>query len=148
MFLIILRLLGDNRLLIGGATLYSTYARKEDTDFTYIYTKLMRYINYKFPWLSVTVEYIWPGLIGISKDLVQLAGFATENPALYYVSSATGLPWASALGIYAAQKFINNRSDMDQFFALDRPYPIGRNLQRILGDPITFALSNSISKFL
>lgn len=142
------RVLGDNRLLIGGATLYSTYARNEVTDFAYIYKKLMRYINYKFPWLTVNVEYIWPGLIGISKDLVQLAGFDTHNPALYYVSSATGLPWATALGIYAAEKFMHNRADMDHFFAIDRPYPIGRNLQRLLGDPITFALSNSISKFL
>lgn len=142
------RVLGDNRLLIGGATLYSTYARKEVTDFGYIYKKLMRYINYKFPWLVAKVEYIWPGLIGISKDLIQLAGFDKENPAVYYVSSATGLPWAASLGIYAAQKFISNRSDLDHFFSIDRPYPIGRNLQYLLGDPLTFAISNSISKFV
>jgi gamma-glutamylputrescine oxidase len=136
------RLTGDNRLLFGGASLLYTYAASEKHNSHWIKNKLTRYVQQKFPQLEVTFEYIWPGLIGISKDLVPLAGSDPANPSHYYIAAAAGLPWAAALGMYSAQRLVDNNTHFDDYLSPQRKYPLPSLFQSVFGTRLTFALSN------
>lgn len=136
------RLTTDNRLLLGGAHLLSTYARQETYHNKRVQHKLLTYFAHKFPTLQVSFEYIWPGLIGITKDIMALAGRDKEMPQVYYISGAVGLPWAAALGNYAAQHMLEGRSDFDAIFFPYRSFTLGHTAQKMLGTPLTFAICN------
>lgn len=139
------RLTGDNKLLIGGSNILYSYAWHEKHNSSCVYKKLNNYFKNKFPDLDIDFEYIWPGFIGVSKDVIPVAGIDSENKNIYYISAATGLPWAAALGQYSAKKLIENRSDFDEYFSPSRKYPVNRFLQTILGKRLTFAISNFFS---
>jgi gamma-glutamylputrescine oxidase len=136
------RMTADHRLLLGGGTLCATYASKPTHDYMAIVNKLLKYVHTKFPELSVQFEYMWPGLIGISKDIGPLAGRDKDKPYLYYISAATGLPIAAALGRYSAEYFIDGRRDLDGYFSPYRSFPFGGLFQSIVGIRVSFALSN------
>ncbi len=136
------RLGRDNRLMLGGATLWSTYASKAHYHNRHMYTLLSRYFTRKFPQLSINFEYMWPGLIGVTKDIMPIAGPENASSSLYYVSGAAGLPWAAALGRYAAESILDGRNDLDHYFSPQRKFFIGKGLQSVLGKKLSFALSN------
>ena len=92
------RLDGDNRVMLGGARLLATYDSRAQHNTATIQKILMRYFKKKFPALSVQFNYIWPGIIGITKDIMPVAGRDKNNPSLYYVSGAAGLPVGSRFG--------------------------------------------------
>lgn len=99
----------------------------------------------QFPTLSIQFEYLWPGLIGISKDIMPIAGRDATIPSIYYIGAAAGLPIAAALGNYAAEHIIHGRTDLDRFFNHYRSFPINNYAQAILGRKISFALSNFLT---
>jgi gamma-glutamylputrescine oxidase len=136
------RLTKDRRLLLGGATLLETYAKGPHHESLRMYKKLTTYWATKFPQVIPHFRYMWPGLIGVSKDIMPLAGRDEHDPTRYYVAAAAGLPWAAALGGYAADALIDGRSDLDQFMSPSRPVTFGPWTQRILGTRLTFALSH------
>lgn len=142
------RITGDNRLLLGGGSLLSTYATDEYHNYSCITKQLTGYLDKKFPGLKVNFLQQWPGLIGISKDLMPIAGPDRDNPHIYFVSAAAGLPIAAALGRYGAEYFINGRNDLDSYFSPYRSFPVGNLLQTVLGTKLSFALSNGITKYL
>jgi glycine/D-amino acid oxidase-like deaminating enzyme len=90
----------------------------------------------------MTFEYFWPGLIGVTQDLRPLAGFDENMKNVYYISAATGLPWAAALGRYSAERIVDKRDDLDIYFSPQRKFLFGNILQTILGKRITFPLAN------
>lgn len=136
------RVTGENRLLLGGSTLAGTYAGREQHENNRAWRKLEKYFKAKFPSVSPHFEYMWPGLIGVSKDIMPIAGRDKEDDSLYYVTAAAGLPWAAALGAYAADALIDGRTDMDAYFNPYRPFRLGHVTQTLLGTRITFALSH------
>ena len=136
------RLTGDNRLLLGGGSLLYTYAKKEKHNSLLLSNKLSNYYKSKFPNLPITFEYIWPGLIGISKDLLPIAGHDINDSSIYYICAATGLPWAAALGNYSAESIINNETKLDNYFSPYRKFVLGHLAQSLLGTRLIFALSN------
>lgn len=136
------RLTSDNRLILGGGSLLYTYASQEKHNNRHMIKKLTKYWTKKFPKSSPTFEYIWPGLIGVSKDLMPITGRDAKMPSVYYIAAATGLPWAAALGAYSAEHIINNDMRFDHYFSPDRPFTLGPAIQTFLGKKITFALSN------
>lgn len=138
------RLTGDNRLMLGGSNIFNTYVSQESHNPTIIVKKLQNYFSHKFPELPVAFEYVWPGLIGLSKDLLPIAGRDKDMNSVYYVSAATGLPWAAALGAYSAQDIVEGESSFEPYFSPYRKYTIRSTFQSILGKPITFALSNML----
>ena len=87
-------------------------------------------------------------MLGVSKDLLPIMGPDKSNNAVYYVGAATGLPWAAAIGAYAADRVINGRSEFDQVFSPERNFIIGPRIQSLLSTPLTYALSNGIAKYL
>lgn len=140
------RLTGDNRLLIGASSARYTYASSNHAVVPGILRKMCALARRKFPHTPVELEYFWPGLIGVSKDLLPLAARDTARPSISFVSGATGLAWAAALGRYMAEKLQSNRSDYDAEFDPGRHFTVGPKLQRLIGKPTAFALSHGIVK--
>lgn len=136
------RIINDNRLILGGGSLLHTYASQEQHNNVYMIKKLTNYWAKKFPHSSPNFEYIWPGLIGVSKDLMPIAGRDAQMSSVYYIAAATGLPWAAALGAYSAAHIINNDKSFDHYFSPYRSFTLGPLIQTLLGKKITFALSN------
>jgi gamma-glutamylputrescine oxidase len=137
------RITGDNRFLLGGADMFLTYFYgNERRNIKSMHKKLTNYIKSKFPNINFNFEYFWPGLIGVSKDLMPLAGTDTDNPNIYYISACAGLPWASALGNYSAENLINKRTDLDKFFDMNRKFLLNNLATTIFGKKITFSLAD------
>lgn len=139
------RLTGDNRLMLGGASLLSTYASKEQHNNQSMFSKLDKYFKRKFAKVNVEFEYMWPGLIGITKDIIPIAGTDKDVPNVYYISGCAGLPWAAALGAYSAEYFVEKNTYFDSYFSPQRRFIIGPLIQNIIGTKLTFALSNFMS---
>lgn len=142
------RLTGDNRLLIGGGDLLYTYAHNVTNNTARFGRRLKNYIKKKFPMVDIEMEYLWPGMLGVSKDLLPIIGPDENNDCMFYVGAATGLPWAVALGQYAADHFLYNRNEFDETFSQHRKFVIGPRLQSLLRTPTTYALSHGIAKYL
>jgi gamma-glutamylputrescine oxidase len=140
------RLTHDNRLLIGGGNLLSTYSSQPDHNYERMVHKLEKYCKEQFPNVSLQFEYIWPGLIGISKDIVPIAGFDKNNKHIYYVTGATGLPIAAALGRYSAEHILEQRTDLDVYFSPYRSFRIEGITQSLLGTRLSFALSHLLEQ--
>ena len=87
-------------------------------------------------------------MIGVSKDLLPIIGPDKDNEHVFYVGAATGLPWACALGRYAAERLINGRNEFDEDFSSKRHFVIGPRMQSMLRTPATYALSHGIAKYL
>ena len=136
------RLTADNRLLLGGATIFHTYAQHESYRDNFVFKLLNKYAHTHFPDLPLQWEYMWPGLIGITKDLFPLAGADKNNKNIYYISGAAGLAWACALGNYAVDALYDNRTDFDHLFDPYRRFFIPHAVQTIIGKRLAFALSN------
>jgi gamma-glutamylputrescine oxidase len=141
------RMTSDKRLLLGGGSVLTTYASKPGHDSQAMFTKLTRYFDAKFPGSNIQFKQLWPGLIGLSKDIAPIAGRDKDRPFLYYVSAAAGLPIAAALGRYSAEHLIDGKTDLDDYFSPYRSFAIGGALQSILGTKLSFVLCNSMKKF-
>lgn len=140
------RLTSDRRLLLGGGDLWSTYANKPTHGYERISRKLTDYFSTTFPQVNIQFEFLWSGLIGLSKDIAPIIGRDKDFSHIYYVAAVAGLPIAQALGAYSAQHILEGRSDMDEYFSPYRKFPVGGLAQRILGKKISFAISNVIKQ--
>ena len=136
--------LSGNRLILGGGSLLSTYNKNETHNSNYMYHKLTRYFRKKFPQITIQFEQMWPGLIGISKDIAPILGTDNTMSSVYYIGGAAGLPVAAGLGIYSADHIIDQADDLKDYFSPYRSFPIGNFAQNILGTKLSFALSNVI----
>ena len=136
------RMTGDNRLLMGAGNLLYTYARHAKHDYVGIVKKNLAYCAQHFPDLQINFEYMWPGLIGISKDLLPIAGRDPETTSIYHVTAAAGLPFAAALGNYSAEHIVERNTQFDRYFSPKRSVPLGPIWNKVLGTPLTFAVSN------
>ncbi len=142
------RLTGEGRLIIGGSSMLYTYSGQEKHLPEPIIKKFQGYLHEKFPDVAVELEYLWPGLIGVSKDFLPIAGRHRQLSDVYYVGGCAGLPWAAALGRHMAKKVVDGKPNpLDNYFVTPRRYPIGYTAQTLLRKPITFALSHGITKY-
>ena len=141
------RLTGQQRLLIGGGTLVSTYSRHEKHRPERVVRRMTRYLDERFPGLRVKFTACWPGLIGISKDFAPIVGHHPRYSSVVFAAAAAGLPWAAALGHYLAEKVLDGRAELDAVLSVDRRFPVGPHLQTVLGAPSAFAISHGILKF-
>src|SRR3989338_8944929 len=138
----------DNRLLIGGGDLLYTYAHNVTKNTARFGRRLKNYIRKKFPSNNIEMEFLWPGMLGVSKDLLPIIGPDENNNSVFYVGAATGLPWAAALGGYAADHLLSGRNEFDEDFSPKRHFVIGPRIQSLLSTPATYALSHGIAKYL
>ncbi len=138
------RLTGDKRLMLGGSDLFYTYMNESHNN-ARVAKKLIAYAHKHFPSANLEFEYIWPGIVGISKDVFPVAGFDEKMPSVYYIAGACGLPVAAALGTHCADRIINNNTEFDAYLSPYRSFKLGSVTQRILGTKLTFALSNFLA---
>lgn len=138
------RMSGD-RLLLGGGSLLKFYNRYESHQSYYIHNKLTTYFKRQFPSLDLQFEQFWPGMIGISKDVAPLTGFDKDDRSIYYLCAAAGLPIAAALANYCADRLVDNRDDLKDYFSPYRKFAIPNWAHYILGKKLSFALSNFMS---
>ena len=138
------RLTGDNRLMLGGSDLFYTYADESHNN-KRIAKKLIAYAHKHFPAARLEFEYIWPGIVGISKDVFPVAGFDEKIPSVYYIAGACGLPVAAALALYCVDRITGNNTEFDAHLSPYRSFTLGSITQRILGTRLTFALSNFLA---
>lgn len=134
------------RVLIGGGDLRYTYARAMCKDTTHIARRLLDRFRRSFPSVTLELEHVWSGMLGVSKDLLPVMGPDPVHASVWYTGAATGLPWAFALGQYAAERILDGRSDLDDAFSRRRSFPIGRAAQKLLSKPLSFAISHAIAK--
>lgn len=145
------RLTSDRRLLIGGGDYRTTYAYSESKTPEHILPKLTTYLKEKFPYLQVTPQCVWPGLLGVTKDLLPIAGRDRDDASIHYVAGATGLAWATGLGRYVAEQILEDRHDYDDLFDPYRKFPFDplmQLIQPLLTTPMTFGLSHAFVKYL
>lgn len=142
------RLTGDQRLLLGGGSMTTTYASRAEHENVRMYNTLTRYFNTHFPDLNIQFKQYWPGLIGISKDIAPIAGRDKDKPYQFYIASAAGLPIAAALGRYSAENLLEGNNALDSYFSPYRSFLIGGIAQSILGNELSFALCHSMKKFI
>lgn len=134
----------QNRLLIGGGSVLSTYDSTPRYDSNYMIHKLTRSFARYFPDFDLQFEYMWPGLIGISKDIMPIAGPDKDDPYIYYVGACAGLPIAAALGRSSAEYLLDGHRDLQDFFSPYRSFPIGGITQSVIGTKLSFAFSHLI----
>jgi gamma-glutamylputrescine oxidase len=136
------RIIQQQRLILGGGSLFSFYNKQENHNNLHAYQKLSNYFAKTFPHIKIGFEYQWPGHIGISKDIAPIAGADKKYPHIYYIAASAGLPIATALGFYSMQHMLEGRTDLDAFLDPDRKYFIRGIMQKILGKRLSFALNN------
>jgi gamma-glutamylputrescine oxidase len=142
------RITGEGRLLVGAARLCDMYSPREAGSSRRVARKLRRYLVEHFPSLAIELEFLWPGLIGVSKDFLPVVGRHDAYPTVHFAGAGAGLPWSAALGDYIARKISEGRGELDELLSSGRSFPIGRRLQRLLGKPVTFVLSHGMAKYL
>jgi gamma-glutamylputrescine oxidase len=135
------RLTGDNRLLLGGGSPLTTFARKEEPS-PRVIESVIRGFRKRVPALG-QLEFIayWPGLIDITQDLLPLAAPDPENPMVQYILGPAGLPWAAWCGNHVAGRLSRNgEPDFSRFFGWERDRLVPDVLERVIGKPLSFTL--------
>lgn len=138
------RLTGDGRLLVGGGALQETYARTQHDSSTP--RRLQRFIRKTFPVLQkTTFECYWPGLIGVTRDFLPLAGAIPALPPFQQAGCAGGLPWSVLAGQAAGRAVAGAPTELDAHFSPARPFRLAA-LSSVLPTPVSFALSHLYNK--
>ncbi|MBA3707598.1 MAG: FAD-binding oxidoreductase [Planctomycetes bacterium] len=137
---------GEGRLLVGGGLLSETYAAKENPN-PRAFRKIERYARQRFPGLKdARFTHAWQGFIGMSKDLLPIAGRSPTEPGHYVAMCGAGLPWSVLAGECVAAQVIGDSTPIDHFFVPKRTFNRVEAFQPILGKPLTWALSYYFAK--
>ncbi len=138
----------DRRLLIGGGLLLRTYASERPADAAPV-EHLLRYVRSRFPQLArLRFEATWPGLIGVTKDLLPLAGKIEGTSRHYAALCSAGLPWSTLAARVAVEVALDGESALAEFLRPRRSFTEIELFQPLLRKPLTFALSHAYAKSL
>jgi|GEM_PF-282519 len=131
----------DHRLLVGGSLLtHSTAARNVNPAAGLRH--LTRFIDSTFPQLApVDFEAYWPGLIGVSKDVLPIAGQVRNMPNVYAVLCGAGLPWSALAARTTADLALGHAAPLAAYFDPARAFGPADALQPLLGKPATWAIA-------
>jgi glycine/D-amino acid oxidase-like deaminating enzyme len=77
----------------------------------------------------------------MSKDVLPIAGRSPDEPSHYLAMCAAGLPWSVLAGECAAALVAGQATPLARFFAPGRRFHWIERFQRLVGKPLTFALS-------
>jgi hypothetical protein len=104
--------------------------------------RLERFIRKTFPALAqVRFERYWPGLIGVTRDLLPLAGLSLQHPEQLQAVCAAGLPWSVLAGQTAARAITGASTSLDDHFSPAGHFELA-GLTSMLPVPLSFALSH------
>lgn len=145
------RLTGDNRILLGGGNMLTTYS-KNDVNSARVIRNVISTFKDNFPQLK-DLEFIqyWPGRIDSTRDLLPTILKDQSFPWLHFVLGCVGLPWATFCGNFAAKHALDSALHNDQhyyeYFRPDRTFFIPLWAEKILGKQIVFSLNNGWAKY-
>jgi gamma-glutamylputrescine oxidase len=135
----------DNRFLLGGGLLRKTYAPQSDP--VLIINSFRTYLRERLPAMEdISFSSVWSGLIGVTKDLLPLAGRDARRPAHFYAGCAAGIPWSVLAARCAVALAVNGASEFQKFFDPHRAFTDLDVLQPVLRKAATFALSHAYAK--
>ena len=130
----------EGRLLVGGGLLRDTYAATE-TPGRRAFVMLEQYATSRFPQLrGVRFTHAWHGMIGMTRDLLPLAGRSPSAPSHYYALCAAGLPWSVLSARTAAAAVLGDTTPLDAFFSPDRRFALDA-LPNIIGKGAAWAFA-------
>jgi gamma-glutamylputrescine oxidase len=145
------RLTGDNRILLGGGSLLTTYS-KNDVYSPSVINHVIKKFRRKFEQLR-DLEFIqyWPGRIDTTRDLIPTVVKETHKPWIHFVLGCVGLPWATYCGDFAARHALNDKNCTDhdcyKFFGGDRHFFLPLEIEKLIGKQILFSLNNGWAKY-
>jgi len=145
------RLTGAKRLLLGGGSLFTTYA-KNDTTTSNVVDHVIGGFRRMFPTLG-GVKFIqyWMGRIDMTRDLLPTVLKEPQAPWVHHVLGCVGLPWATFCGDFVARQVLAEQQTGDekyyQYFNVDRNFAVPIWLEKILGKRIAFPLNNAWAKY-
>jgi gamma-glutamylputrescine oxidase len=145
------RLTGDNRILLGGGSVLTTFTRN-DVNSPHVIKHVIKKFKKKFPVLK-DLEFIqyWPGRIDTTRDLMPTIVKETYKPWIHFVLGCVGLPWATFCGDFAARHAYNDKAwddhDCYKFFDAMRYFFLPLRLEKFIGKPALFAINNGWAKY-
>jgi gamma-glutamylputrescine oxidase len=145
------RLTGDNRLLLGGGTPFTTFLKDAYNNPGVIKSVIKDFKNH-FPGLrDLSFMQFWPGQIDMTRDLLPVIARPPQHPHIRFVLGCVGIPWATFCGSFAARNVLGDADDdyrkYFNYFSNERHFSLPSGLGKVVGKPMFFALSNSWAKF-
>jgi gamma-glutamylputrescine oxidase len=145
------RLTGDNRLLLGGGTAFTTFLKNAYNN-PRVIRRVIKQSKEHFPFLrDLPFIQFWPGLIDTTRDLLPIIVKPPTQPHLQFILGIVGLPWAAFAGSFAARNILGDGEDdykkYYSYFSNRRYFALPSRLAAIIGKPALFSLSNGWSKF-
>ena len=145
------RLTGDFRILLGGGSLWTTYA-KGDTWSERIIDRVLRRFREHWPSVAhVHFRQFWMGRIDMTRDLMPTVLREERSPWVQYVLGCVGLPWATFCGDFAARHVLSDRTRDDhrfyRYFGADRPFLVPLWAEKVLGKRLSFVLNQFYAKY-
>jgi gamma-glutamylputrescine oxidase len=142
-----LRPTAEGRLLVGGGRLRETFAKRPRPGRASFET-LERYARERFPFLGgARFTHAWSGLIGLTKDLLPLAGRSTLERSHWIALCGAGIPWSAVAARCAATQALGGSTALDRFFSPGRGFPF-ESLQPMLPRSAMWAWSYYYNKNL
>jgi gamma-glutamylputrescine oxidase len=145
------RLTGAKRLLLGGGSLLTTYA-KNDTDSSRVIDGVIGGFRKAFPRLK-RIRFIqyWPGRIDMTRDLLPTVLKEPSAPWVHFVLGCVGLPWATFCGDFAARQILDDNESGNEkyyrYFSVDRKFLVPLWLEKVIGKRIAFPINNAWGKY-
>ncbi len=145
------RLTGTRRLLLGGGSLRTTYARYDSTN-TRVIDHVISGFRKAFPMLnSVRFIQYWMGRIDMTRDLLPTVLKEPGAPWVHRVFGCVGLPWATFCGDFAARQVLAEKQTGDEkyygYFNVNRKFLVPIWLERIVGKRVAFPMNNAWAKY-
>ena len=135
------RLTGDDRLLLGGGSLWMSVAGHATPAETAAFATIARFKRRFRALDSVDFAAYWPGLIDVTRDLMPVADEDPDRPRVFFIFGCAGLPWAAWCGDHIAARIGGVRTtNVASLLRWGRRPFVPDTLQRILGKPASFAL--------
>lgn len=145
------RLTGDNRILLGGGDMLTTFS-KNDTYSSKVIDRVIKDFKQKFPQLNNLrfIQY-WPGRIDTTRDLLPTIVREEKTPWLHFVLGCVGLPWATFCGDFAARHAYDTTECNDHhyydYFKANRNFFVPLWLENIIGKQLVFSINNGWAKY-
>jgi gamma-glutamylputrescine oxidase len=135
------RLTGDDRLLLGGGSLWMAVAGRATPAEAAAIAGIAEFKR-RFPAVDdVEFSAYWPGLIDVTRDLMPVADADPDRPHIFFIFGCAGLPWAAWCGDHIAGRIGGAATtDVASLLRWNRRPFIPDALQNVLGKPASFAL--------
>jgi gamma-glutamylputrescine oxidase len=145
------RLTGNKRLLLGGGSLLTTYAKNDSTT-SRVMDHVIAGFREAFPRLrNLRFIQFWMGRIDMTRDLLPTVLKEPARPWVHRVHGCVGLPWATFCGDLVARQILADKETDDEkyygYFDINRKFLIPLWLERIIGKRLAFPLNNAWAKY-